>query len=108
MHANIQHFEVIASAILRHLYKEFPAAVHPTPKTIGLSDEQPQIVNGRQNVSPEWIEAEQEIAMVLRWLQTEELIHKVSVPAGSKFFMSAKGFKALERRDQLYPAPLFT
>lgn len=103
---HIDRFNIVATNILRALHSSFPAAFHPTPKNIGLTDEEPVTVDGDRVVSEEYEKLSNEVREVLNFLVDEGFVHDRQYRFGPSHVISAKGLLALERIDPGFLAPI--
>ncbi|AXI61611.1 hypothetical protein DLD99_14385 [Pseudomonas kribbensis] len=102
---HIERFDTVATNVLKALHSKFPAAFHPTPNSIGLTDEEPVTVNGRREFSEEYDRLSTETKQALNFLIEEGFVHDRQYRIGPSHVITAKGLKALERIDPAFPAP---
>ena len=103
---HIERFDNVAAKILKALHGEFPAAFYPSPNSIGLTDEEPVTVSGRREVSEEYEQLSTEIKQTLNFLIDEGFVLDRQYRFGPSHVITARGFKALERIDPSFPAPV--
>lgn len=102
---HIDRFNIVATNILKALHSSFPATFHPSPKNIGLTDEEPVIVDGDRVVSEEYEKLSNEVRQVLAFLIDEGFVHDRQYSLGPSHVITAAGLTALERIDPAFPAP---
>ena len=102
---HIDRFNIVAANILKALHSNFPAAFHPTPETIGLTDEVPEIVSGRRQTSQEYDRLSLEVKRTLNFLTDEGFVYDRQYKIGPNYVITGKGLQALARIDPSFKAP---
>lgn len=103
---HIDRFNIVSTNILKALHGKFPAPFHPTPNTIGLTEEEPVMANGRRQVSEEYEALSTEIRQTLNFLIREGLVYDGQYQIGPSYLITASGLRTLGRLDPNFPTPI--
>lgn len=92
---HITQFNELSIGILKCLYKHFPKPNNPTPTTIGLTKEAPELVDGESQQSDEYAKFSYELRLALIWLIQEGYVFDRAHKIGPSYVLTSKGLKEL-------------
>lgn len=101
----MDRFDDVAARILKDLHENFPAPHYPTPNSIGLTQESPELVGGRENTSNEYRELSKELRSALLWLVDEGYVFDRGYKIGPSHVLTGHGLKALKKIAPDYKLP---
>ena len=102
---HIGRFNEVTAETLKSLYQHFPAASYPTPTSVGLTKEEPVMVNGIEQASEDYQALSAELRRVIAWLIQEDYVCDRQYKYSASFVLTGKGLSALERIAPEYKAP---